>query len=126
MEPMYIEKSKSTPEVILDKSKEMFSIKGLSKPENTLEFYEPIMNWLAEYTKDPNSSTILTFEMDYFNSSSSKVILNLIHILEAILKKGLEARVHWHYGDEDTLEAGQAYESLTRIPFKFIEQMNGN
>jgi hypothetical protein len=122
MEPLYKEKTKSTPEVNLDKSKEIFLIKGWSKPENTLEFYEPVMNWFTEYTNNPNPSTTLTIDMDYFNSSTSKVLLNIINILEVILKNGLEVKVTWHYGDEDTLEAGEAYKSLTKVPFTFIEQ----
>jgi hypothetical protein len=125
MEPFYSIGTKSTPEVILDKSKETFHIKGWSKPENAIEFYEPIMNWLTEYSNNPNPCTILTFNMDYFNSSSSKILLNIIHILEDILKKG-EVKVNWFYGDEDTLEAGQAYESLTKVPFTFIELLSSN
>jgi hypothetical protein len=122
MEPLCNAKTKSTPEVILDKSKGIFLIKGISKPENTVEFYDPIMNWLTEYTNNPNQSTVLTFDMDYFNSSSSKIILHIIQTLEEILKKGLEIRVNWCYGDEDTLEAGEAYESLTKVPFTFMNK----
>lgn len=122
MEPFYNIGTKSTPDVILDKSKEIFQIKGWSKPENTLEFYEPIMNWLTEYTNNPNPSTIFTFNMEYFNSSTSKIFLTIIHILEELLKNGSAVKVNWLYGDEDALEAGEAYKSLTKVPFNFIEQ----
>jgi hypothetical protein len=121
MEPLYKEKTKSTPEVILDPLKEIFLIKGNSRPENTLEFFEPILNWLAEYAINPNPTTIFKFEMDYFNSASSKIFLNIIHALENVFKKGTDVKVVWVSTDEDILEAGQAYESLTRVPFEFIE-----
>ena len=121
MEPLYKEKTKSTPEVILDPSKEIFLIKGNSRPENTLEFFEPIINWLVEYSNNPNPTTIFKFEMDYFNSASSKIFLNLIHALENIFKKGTDVKVAWVSTDEDILEAGQAYESLTEVPFEYIE-----
>jgi hypothetical protein len=121
MEPLYKVKTKSTPEIILDHSKEIFLIKGNSRPENTLEFYEPIINWLSEYSNNPNPSTVLTFDMNYFNSASSKVFLNIVRVMEKIFENGTDAKVNWVSTDEDILEAGQAYESLTQVPFVFIE-----
>ena len=123
METLYHLKTNSTPEIILDKSKEIFLIKGRSKPENAIEFFDPIMKWFYEYSNNPNQSTVLTFNMDYFNSSSSKIFLNIIRVLEIVFKKGSDVKVNWYYADEDILEAGQAYESLARVPFTFIEQL---
>lgn len=121
MGPLYIEKSKLTPQVILDKSKGIFLIQGRSVPENAASFYEPIFEWLTDYINDPDQITIFAFDLEYFNSASSKVILHIIKMLETILNNGFDVRINWCYQeyDEDTLEAGQTYESLTDIPFVF-------
>ena len=58
MKPLHQEKTKSTPEINFDKSQEIFEIKGWSKPENTLEFYEPVISWLTEYSAQPNPNTV--------------------------------------------------------------------
>ena len=121
MEPLHIEMSKSTPEVTLDKSKGIFLIIGKSLPEDAIGFYQPAINWLGEYLKDPNPSTELTFEMHYFNTASSKIIYDIICLLKEPLKNGKDVKVLWRYldDDEDTLEAGEDYAELSKVPFSF-------
>jgi hypothetical protein len=128
MDPIYIEKSKTTPKVILDKNKEIFHFEGRSLPENAVNFYEPIINWITEYLENPNPTTVLTFELDYFNSSSSKVIFQIIQLLEPLLDKGFDAKVNWRYHeeDEDTLESGQTYANLIDVPFMFSEKQSSS
>ena len=121
IEPLYIEKSNLTPKVILDKSEEIFLFKGRSLPQNVFEFYEPIYAWITQYIEEPNQSSVFTFELEYFNSSSSKAILQLLKMLETLTNNGLEVKVNWCYQeyDEDTLESGQTYSTLVDIPFFF-------
>ncbi len=121
MEPLYIEASNLSPIVILDKSKEIFLIKGRSLPENAFSFYDPIIEWLITYLRDPNPGTIFTFELIYFNSASSKAILQIVQILEKLIENGLQASVIWFYQeeDEDSLETGETYASLVDVPFVF-------
>ena len=59
-----------TPEILLE-AYGVIDIKGKSYPENTFEFYLPIMNWLKEYFIEKNSPKHLTvnIEITYFNSS---------------------------------------------------------
>jgi hypothetical protein len=121
MEPLNIKELKTSPQVIFDKSKEIFLIKGRSLPENSLSFYEPVINWLTEYINSPNPKTILTIELDYFNSASSKIILQIIQMLEIPVKNGYDIKINWSYQeeDEDILEAGQIYANLSHVPFLF-------
>ena len=121
IEPIYIEKSNLTPHVILDKTKEIFLFKGRSLPQNVSDFYEPIINWLTEYIADPNPTTVITIELEYFNSSSSKAILQLIKMLETLKNNRLDVKVIWCYQeyDDDTLESGQTFSNLVNVPFSF-------
>lgn len=123
MEPISIEGSPKTPTVKFDASEGIIEIKGRSIPENSIEFYKPLVDWLEEYKKDPLPLTKVNIQLEYFNTSSSKCILDVFKKLEGIHKAKHDVEVNWYYeeDDEDMLEAGEDYESIIRIPFKMIE-----
>lgn len=123
MEFISIEGSPKTPTVKFDASEGIIEIKGRSIPENSIEFYKPLVDWLEEYKKDPLPLTRVNIQLEYFNTSSSKCILDVFKKLEAIHKAKHDVEVNWYYeeDDEDMLEAGEDYESIIRIPFKMIE-----
>ncbi len=123
MEPISIEGTPKTPTVKFDSIQDLIEIKGRSHPENSMEFYKPLIDWLEEYAKDPGDKTIVNIQLEHFNTSSSKCILDVFKILEAIYKAKHEVVINWHYekDDEDILEAGEDYKSFTGIPFKMIE-----
>ena len=123
MEPISLEGTPKTPTVKLDATTGIVEIKGRSIPENSIEFYRPLVEWLEEYSKEPHKATTVNIQLEYFNTSSSKCILDVFKKLEAIKKARNEVVINWYYeeDDEDMLEAGEDYESIIRIPFKMIE-----
>ena len=123
MEPIFVEGTPKTPTVKFDPIQGLIEIKGRSHPENSMEFYKPVIAWLEEYTKDPRDKTIVNIQLEHFNTSSSKCILDVFKKLEDIYKAKHEVEINWYYekDDEDILEAGEDYKSLTGIPFKMIE-----
>ena len=123
MEPIIIEGTSKTPTIKFDTGGGTFEIKGRSIPENSVEFYKPIVDWLDSYKETPLPKTVVNVRLEYFNTSSSKCILDVFKKLETIHKAKNEVEVNWYYeeDDEDMLEAGEDYESIIRIPFKFIE-----
>ena len=60
-------------------------------------------------------------QLEYFNTSSSKCILDVFKKLESLA--GTEVSVKWYYeeDDEDMLEAGEDYEAIIDLPFEMIE-----
>lgn len=123
MEPIIIEGTPKTPTVNFDAAHGIFEIKGRSIPENSVEFYKPLVDWLDTYKEGPLPKTVVNVKLEYFNTSSSKCILDVFKKLEAIHKSKNEVEVNWYYeeDDEDMLEAGEDYESIIRVPFKMIE-----
>lgn len=123
MESISIEGTPKTPTVNFDAATGIIEIKGRSIPENSIEFYRPLVEWLEEYSKEPQKLTTVNIQLEYFNTSSSKCILDVFKKLEAIKKARNEVVINWYYeeDDEDMLEAGEDYESIIRIPFKMIE-----
>ena len=123
MESLIIEGTATTLQVKLVKAEGLFEFEGRSRPENVVNFFEPIFNWFEKYATQPNSETIIKFNLDYFNSSSAKVLLRLFVQIEEMCKKDINIKVYWQYrsGDEDLLEAGEDFASIVSVPFKFVE-----
>ncbi len=113
----------TTPKVHLDAENNIFEIIGASIPENANHFYDPILDWFEEYCKNPNGKTVINLNYKYFNTSSSKLILDLLLILKKMHDGGNEILVRWHYeeSDEDMKESGEDYQDIIKIPFDFIE-----
>jgi hypothetical protein len=123
MESISIEGTSKTPTVKLNPDTGVIEIKGRSIPENSIEFYRPLVDWLDEYAKKPQKKTTVNVQLEYFNTSSSKCILDIFKKLETLKKARNEVIINWYYeeDDEDMLEAGEDYESIIRVPFKMIE-----
>jgi len=123
MKSISIQGTPKTPTVKLDSETGVLEVKGRSIPENSIEFYKPIVDWLEEYSQTPQKLTEVNIELEYFNTSSSKCILDVFKKLEAIYKNKHDVVINWYYeeDDEDMLEAGEDYQSILKIPFKMIE-----
>ena len=123
MEPIIVEGTPKTPGVMFDAESGILEIKGRSIPENAIEFYKPLVDWLEAYAKNPLKRTQVNIQLEYFNTSSSKCILDVFKKLEGIHKAKNEVIINWYYeeDDEDMLEAGEDYESIIRVPFKMVE-----
>ena len=86
MEKIAIEGSPKTPTINFDTEKGLLEIKGRSIPENSIEFYKPLVDALEKYALKPQATTGVTIQLEYFNTSSSKCILDVFKKLEAIHK----------------------------------------
>ncbi|MFP4557091.1 MAG: DUF1987 domain-containing protein [Bacteroidales bacterium] len=123
MELINIEGTPKTPTVNMNPETGVVEIKGRSIPENSIEFYKPIVDWLEEYAKTPLPKTTVNVQLEYFNTSSSKCILDVFKRLEVLKQNQNDVLINWYYeeDDEDMLEAGEDYESIIKIPFKMIQ-----
>ncbi|ACM93789.1 conserved hypothetical protein [Nautilia profundicola AmH] len=124
MEKIYIEPTRYTPEIYLDPDKGIISLKGKSYPENTFEFYEPIMKWIKEYSKNPKDTTTVNMEIVYFNSSTSKLFFNLLDILDEMRDKS-KVIVNWIYDkeNENAKEAGEDFvEDFPEMDIRLVEK----
>ena len=122
MKPLNIEATHDTPMVHFDKYTNQFEITGASLPPNIFEFYNPLLEWLKGYCKNPNAVTHLKLRFEYLNTSSTKMILNIISVLESITKKGRKVEILWYYdsGDLEMKEMGEEFATNCSIPFSII------
>jgi hypothetical protein len=122
MQAIKIKGSDDTPNVILDKDNGIFEISGRSLPEDVAAFYEPILEWLEAYAEDPLEKTIFNFKLEYFNTASSKLLLDVLLKLEDMYDDGKDILVRWHFpdDDEDMEEAGEEYADIVEVPFEQV------
>lgn len=126
LEAIYIEQSKLTPFVELDASKGNFKISGKSFPEDVLQFYNPIKEWIAAYCDNPNEVTKFIFDLEYFNSATARIIIKLLLNLEEIMDMNKVIEVEWHYKKDDEVmkERGEEIKSVILLPFELVEDLN--
>ncbi len=122
MEPISRQATPKTPSIEFDSVQGVLEIKGRSNPENTLDFYRPLVAWVDEYVQNPAEKTIVNVHLEHFNTSSSKSILEVFRALAPIHKSNKDVVINWFYedDDEDILEAGENYESITGLPFRMV------
>lgn len=123
MDNIDISGSSKTPDVKFDAVNGQLEISGRSIPENSYQFYEPLLTWLDEYAGSPHDLTILTFRLDYFNTSSSMYILGILKKLEKLFLNGSKTEVKWYYDadDEDMLQTGEDLKQIVKIPIDMVE-----
>jgi hypothetical protein len=122
METIKIQGTEDTPKIILDAGNDIMEISGRSLPEDVSSFYEPVLNWLTEYAENPNKKTVFNFKLTYFNTASSKLLLDILMKLEEMNEKGQDVLIRWHYpeDDEDMAEAGEEYADIVDVPFEQV------
>ncbi len=117
MKAFDVQGTDETPRILLDKENGVFEISGRSLPEDSAEFFDPILAWVMEYQKDPNPSTELVLKLDYLNTASSKFIQDILTAFEG----APGTRIIWYHLDDDESmeEIGKEFAELVEIPFEF-------
>ena len=123
MEKVHIEKTPNTPEVLFDHVSGICELSGRSIPEDSLDFYEPLMAWAEAYVLDPKDHTNLSVKLEYFNTSSSKCLLDLLDIFAKIEDTEKQIDINWYYKgyDEDILETGRDFMEVLGVEINLIQ-----
>ncbi len=112
MDNLVIEATKYTPKIDFNGERGVLEIRGKSYPENSFEFYKPIMEWIEKYFQNPKKRTIINIELVYFNSSSSKFLFDLFDKLEEEKNRGHEILINWIFDEDNDVaeEAGMDFQ----------------
>ncbi len=123
MENLELKATAKTPQVLFNAQTGVMIIKGRAIPLESEDFWGPVLKWFYAYATDPLKKTKFVFDMEYFNISSSKQILFLLHKLNDMMEVGFDLDIDWKYpkGDVEMREAGNDFSCMVNIPFNFIE-----
>ncbi|MEM1137386.1 MAG: DUF1987 domain-containing protein [Bacteroidota bacterium] len=120
MENLFLEKSAKTPCINFNARKGRLIIEGRSIPEDAMSFYHPIFHWLDQYQNAAQDTTTIEFRLEYFNTSSSKCIVEILRRLETIhVEKNVEVTWFYESDDEDMQESGEDFMHLVDLPITF-------
>jgi hypothetical protein len=122
MERYFVEATKMTPQIELDPDKKVFSISGNSRPENPMQFYKTMFEWLNAFFEETSEKMTFEVKMDYFNTSTSKILLDLFELFEKFAESK-DIHVIWYYqsDDEEMQEAGEELLDLVEISHEIKE-----
>ncbi len=124
MENLVLEGSAKTPAIDFNAGNGKLEFRGRSIPENSIEFFKPLNDWLDGYAQSSPNAIDVHVRLEYFNTSSSKCILDFFKRLEGIKNGGSsDVNVTWYFeeDDEDMQEAGEDYQAIVNLPFNIIE-----
>jgi hypothetical protein len=107
MKELIIEQTPKTPQIDLNKVTGNLLFYGKSIPENATKLYEPVLNWLTEYTIQPNPNTNLRLDLEYFNTASSIWLAKMLKILTRINQPEYVLIIHLFFPVEEFNEMNE-------------------
>jgi len=117
MEDLFVQGTDSLPNISFKSNGEL-KITGRALPEDANNFFRPLLDWLRNFSADEVN---IEFNLDYFNTSVSKQILDMFKIIEGNPANKV-IKIKWMYedGDDEMLESGEIYsEMLKRFQFTY-------
>ena len=122
MERYFVEATKMTPQIELDTDKKVYSLTGNSRPENPMQFYKTMFEWLNTFFEETSEKMTFEVKMDYFNTSTSKILLDLFELFEKFAESK-DIHVIWYYqsDDEEMQEAGEELLDLVELSHEIKE-----
>jgi len=122
MNSLFIEHTEDTPEINFNCEKNIFEISKRSLPENAIEFFEPVMDWVSTNLQQTTTPLFFDFKLEYFNTASAKQIAKLFILLQR-LSKNTDIKIRWYFDKDDTdmKISGSRYAKLTQMNFDLIE-----
>ena len=126
MKDLQIPKTTQTPEINFNAKTGQLSFVGRSLPEDSARFYQVVFEWLSIYFDNLPKETKVTFELDYFNTSSAKVIFSIIVKLDELYKTSYPITITWIFeeDDEDMKDLGTEYRELFTTPISLISKVD--
>lgn len=127
MNNIFLEKRKSSPEVNFDAGSGLLHLTGESYPENSFDFYAPLLAWLQEFLDTSPLPVRLILTLSYINTGTVKCLLELFDQLEAAADQGRDVGITWYYDpdNERALETGEEFSEDLKVPFELIGEKHG-
>ena len=121
MELLKIRGNWKNPSILFNPNGKL-QIWGRSLPENALDTYNPIFKWLDDYKNHPSENTEIDFKLEYFNTTSSKLIYEIFKKFEDLKSSGNKLSVKWYYesDDPDMEEEGKLLANIINVDIELV------
>ncbi len=110
----------SSPAIYFDPGNGQLTMSGESYPENTFEFYAPIISWLKAFIAETDLAITLNLELAYLNTGSVKCLMDIFDLLEDAFQEGRKISVIWQYHKKNSraLETAEEFSEDLTLPFQ--------
>ncbi len=98
---LFIEQTDKTPLVDFNYLSGELILSGKSIPINAPRIFEPLLEWVNDYIKNPRSTTNLRLNLEYFNTASSIWIATIVKALSGITRPEGVLILHIYFPIED-------------------------
>ncbi len=119
------EKTVSTPYILIDEERGYMTFEGESFPENVIRFYSDITDWIYDYLKSSFQAFTFDCKLVYFNSSTSKFLLNIFTAMDEAAAEGKRVIVNWTCDshNEIIIECAEAFaEDFPNLKFRILRK----
>lgn len=120
MNVLNIEGSQSTPSIFADWDQGRLTMQGDSYPENSFEFFAPVIDWIERYLKEAAAPFSLELRLVYMNTSSVKAMMDIFDLLEEAHGKDRQVSVNWFYDPRNERVVDLADEFREDCTFPFV------
>ncbi len=119
-----IKPTKITPSVLIDKEQFLIQVMGCSYPEDPLDSYKQILDWLTSLGDNIDRPLTCEFYFSFLNSTSHKMVFDILYKLQNLHQKGNPVSVFWYYadGDDDILEKGEDFMDILKLPVQIVSK----
>jgi hypothetical protein len=112
---MFVEQTEKTPLVDFNYMSGELILSGRSIPINAPRIFEPILEWINEYVKNPKQTTNLRLNLEYFNTASSIWLAKIVKSLTGITKPECVLFLHIYFSIEDFDDIDDIKDDLSPI-----------
>ncbi len=109
----------STPTVLADGDAGVLEMRGDSYPENSFEFFAPLVEWVCNHLNTPNATLRLDLYLLYLNTSSVRAMMDIFELLEDAHNSSHAVSVRWFYDEDNERIAELAEEFKEDCSFPF-------
>lgn len=132
MDNLIIPATDFTPSVIFQIESGHMEISGVSRPEDVAGFYEGPLEWLSNLEESIQNKPEykyelpelrFSFKMTYFNSGSSKYMIQILRTLRNLIRVGVNIKIDWYFeeGDDKMQDDGEDLAEAVELNFNYIE-----
>ena len=119
MDSLFLQETKSSPAIKFNSETGVLEISGESYPENSYEFYKPLIVWIARFCAHFPGPIVLNCRVSYLNTGSTKSMMDIFDILEDRFRQGGKVQVQWFCDSENDRAIETAEEFMEDVTFPF-------
>lgn len=122
METLRIEGTKSSPDIVFDHTTGLLNMSGESYPENSFEFYQPVLSWITRFLAVHSGPVTFNIHISYLNTGSTKCMMDILDLFEDAFLTGGQVVLNWYYDEENdrALETAEEFKEEVSLPFNII------